>query len=252
MSSRFILFLVAAFSLQAAAKTFQNSYVSFEVPNDWTCTQEGISWTCSPQAVAASKDALILVSCKVAGPEDNLTNFKNFLSQPRNIPSKVGTPMPSRVLYAQERVLDNTHWIQAQHLGSEVQDYYTLYLATVKAQLAILVSFHADKDRYQQYNPIFEHAMRTLKIVATQEYLFPKKAGAKGGSDGFAIQPVVPGKAMNAEDLMPPPERPRARGFGPVHLLGLLVILGIGMALYFSRRRNKSSPRKRTKPPGKP
>src|SRR6266404_2792634 len=124
-----VLLCVAA---TANAKTFQNSYVSFEVPDNWTCLQEGVAWTCTPQNPIEAKEAVIVLAAKVAGPEDNLTNFLAFLRQPKKIVTKVGTPMPSQVMSAQEQNLGGQRWIRAQHLGSEVQEYYTLYLATVK------------------------------------------------------------------------------------------------------------------------
>src|ERR1700742_2944041 len=127
--------LLCAVATTANAKTFKNSYVSFEVPDNWTCLQEGVAWTCTPQNAVEAKEAVNILAAKVAGPADNLNNFLNFLKQPKKITTKVGTPMPSTVMSAAERQLGQQRWIQAQHLGSEVQDYYTLYLATVKDSL---------------------------------------------------------------------------------------------------------------------
>ncbi len=168
-------------ALSAEAKIFQNSYVSFEVPDNWTCLQEGVAWTCTPTSVVEAKEAVIVLAAKVAGPEDNITNFKNYLGQPKKITTKVGTPMPSQVVYSRERVLANTQWVQAQHLGSEIQDYYTLYLATIKDQLAILISFSSEKNRYQIYNPIFDKAIKSLKVTANKEMLFSKKQNRERG-----------------------------------------------------------------------
>src|SRR5688572_3178272 len=139
-----ILALLVLAALPLQAKTFQNSYVSFEVPDNWNCMQEGVAWTCTPQNPVDARQAVIVLAAKVAGPEDNMNGFLNFLKTPKKITTKVGTPMPSQMMYAQPRTLAGSQWIQAQHLGSEIQDYYTLYLATVKDQLAILVSFSAE------------------------------------------------------------------------------------------------------------
>src|ERR1700722_12017380 len=181
-----LAFLLIA--LSANAKVFKNSYVEFEVPDNWTCVQEGVAWTCTPQNPVEAKEAVIVLAAKVAGPEDNLNNFLNYLKQPKKITTKVGTPMPSTVMSAQERNLAGTRWIQAQHLGSEVQDYYTLYLATVKDALAILVSFSTEKGKYQVYNPIFDKAIKTLKIVANNQLLFPRNStGGQGDVIGIQV-----------------------------------------------------------------
>ena len=50
------------------AKTFQNSYIAFEVPDDWTCAQEGVAWTCTPRNNPEAKEAVIVLAAKVAGP----------------------------------------------------------------------------------------------------------------------------------------------------------------------------------------
>src|SRR6266404_9720349 len=132
IKKNFVLFLLLGACSTVHAKVFKNSYVSFEVPDNWTCLQEGVAWTCTPQNAVEAKEAVIVLAAKVAGTEDNLTNFLNFLRQPKKITTKVGTPMPSQVMSAQEQKLGDQKWIRAQHLGSEVQEYYTLYLATVK------------------------------------------------------------------------------------------------------------------------
>ncbi len=237
------LFLILGLAFQANAKTFQNSYVSFEVPDNWNCAQEGVAWTCTPQNALESKEAVIVLAAKVAGPEDNLLNFLNHLKKPKTITTKVGTPMPSQMMYAQERVLAGGKWVQAQHLGSEIQEYYTLYLATVKEQLAILVSFSAEKNKYQKYNPIFDKALKTLKITANQQLLFPKKDAVTSGGEVLGIN-IQPG----TDDMLPPPEKKKANP------LPILVILGAAVAaaaVFFTRNRKKISHSKSPKPRSK-
>ena len=74
------VFLIAMICCSTAhAKTFQNSYVSFDVPDDWTCLQEGVAWTCTPKSALRSKEAVIVLAAKDAGPEDNLATFLNYL-----------------------------------------------------------------------------------------------------------------------------------------------------------------------------
>ncbi|MGE3760458.1 MAG: hypothetical protein AB7H97_22020 [Pseudobdellovibrionaceae bacterium] len=190
------------------------------------------------------KEAIIVLAAKIAGPEENLLTFENFLRAPKKITTKVGTPMPSQVMYAQKRKLAGTDWVQAQHLGSEVQEYYTLYLATVKEQLAILVSFSAERNRYQAYNPIFDKAIKTLKITASQQLLFPKnKQGSSGEVIGINVQP------LGSEELLPPPEKKKSRV--SVILFGLLGFLAAILAFVIVRKRKQVPPSKGQKPRAK-
>lgn len=232
-----VILAAAVAGLNAEAKTFQNSYVSFEVPDNWNCLQEGMAWTCTPTGLAESKEAVIVLAAKVAGPEDNINNFKTFLAQPKKITTRVGTPMPSQVMYAKPRMVANTNWVQAQHLGSEVQEYYTLYLATVKDQLAILVSFSAERNRYQVYNPIFDKAIKTLKITANKELLFPKTKGG-GAGDVIGINVPPPG----SDELMPPPN-PGKESKWTLIILGLFVFIALAGGYVYSvtRKRKKIS-----------
>jgi hypothetical protein len=239
------LLVLLTFASVANAKTFKNSYVSFEVPDNWSCLQEGVAWTCTPQNAVEAKEAVIVLAAKVAGPEDNLTNFLNFLKQPKKITTKVGTPMPSTVMAAQEQVLGGQRWIRAQHLGSEVQEYYTLYLATVKDSLAILVSFSSEKGRYTVYNPIFDKAIKTIRIVANDKLLFPKNLHGSA-SDIIGIQ--VPAGGGMPQEHMGPPSIGRNKVAKYVFPLALLLI-AVGVGTYiFSTRRKKISHSKTQKP----
>lgn len=224
-------------SFPVGAKSFQNSYVAFEVPDNWTCTQEGVAWTCTPQGPIEAKEAVIVLAAKVAGPEDNLTAFQTYLGTPKRLPTKVGTPMPSQVMYAQERLLASTKWVQAQHLGSEIQEFYTLYLATVKDSLAILVSFSAEKTRYKNYNPIFDRAIKTLKIVANNKLLFPKNQ-LNPTTDVIGISPAQ----ATGDGLLPPPPGKRKSSFTYILLFFALVI---GAAAFFLTRSSKRSKSKK-------
>jgi LPXTG-motif cell wall-anchored protein len=222
-------------SISAEARVFKNSYVSFEVPDNWNCMQEGVAWTCTPSTPIEAREAVIVLAAKVAGPEDNLVNFHTYLGQPKKLATKVGTPMPSQVMYAQERTLAGTKWIQAQHLGSEIQQFYTLYLATVKESLAILISLSAEKSKYPKYNAVFDRAIKTLKITANNQLLFPKNK-LNPTTDVIGIAAGQPG---GADDMLPLPVAKKKSNFTFLLLLAGLVIAGA--AVFMSKKKKKNS-----------
>jgi hypothetical protein len=121
-----------------------------------------------------------------------------------------------------------------------------LYLATVKDALAILVSFSAEKNKYNVYNPIFDKAIKTIRIVAKDELLFQKnKQGS--ASDFIGIQ--VPAAGPMQPDLqLAAPSAGRNRAAKFIFPLALVLIAaGVG-AYIFSTRRKKNSHSKSQKP----
>lgn len=226
--------LLIPFSAQA--KVFKNSYVTFEVPDNWNCMQEGVAWTCTPATPIEARESVIVLAAKVAGPEDNLVNFQTYLGQPKKLATKVGTPMPSQVMYAQERTLAGTKWIQAQHLGSEIQQFYTLYLATVKDSLAILISLSAEKSKYPKYNPVFDRAIKTLKITANNQLLFPKNK-LSPTTDVIGIAAGQPG---SLDESLPLPPAKRSSNVTFVLLLAGLVVAAVAVFMSKKKRKHKA------------
>ncbi len=238
------LFVIVAltFCFSASGKTFKNSYVSFEVPDTWICLQEGVAWTCTPRGPYESKEAVIVLAAKVAGADDTLSSFMVRLKQPKKITTKVGTLMPSTVMYSRKEMLAGTEWVRAQHLGSEIQEYFTLYLATVKERLAILVSFSAEKGVYKKYNPVFEKAMQTLKIVASQKLLFPK--GQYNPQTGLlGIQPNQ--GTLGAADMAPLPQGQKKSGskYLILILVGLIAAIVVAYLIMQNRGSKKPAPK---------
>ena len=234
---KWLLLIATLIHVQAEAKKFQNSYVSFEVPDKWVCVQEGVAWTCSPGGAVEAREAIIVLAARVAGPEDNLVNFHTYLGQPKKLATKVGTPMPSQVMYAQQRVLAGTKWVQSQHLSSEIQEFYSLYLATVKESLAILVTFSAEKTKYKAYNPIFDTAMKTLRITANNQLLFPKNQ-MNGTTDIIGIAAGQPG---SADDAVPVPVVRNKSNFTLILLMFGIVIAAC--AVFVSRKKKSPKPK---------
>ena len=81
------------------------------------------------------------------------------------------------------------------HLGSEVPYYYTRYLATVKVQIAILVTFSAHQRYYTKYSNDFFKAILSLRVNAPNKIgtgLAPMRPGSEslgasiGGAAGSA------------------------------------------------------------------
>lgn len=189
---RWILIAVLLGSINSWAKTFKNSYISFEMPANWSCTQDGAAWTCNPANAIEEREAIIVLTAKIAGPGETMASFKDYLSKRKSVLTKSGNAILSTVLKTQNTRIDGQNWVESVHLNSEVPGFQTTYLATVKNKLAILVSLSAEKSKTQKYNPIFQSALRSLKIIASHQILAPdlkaKAAGVDHGPIGLAVQ----------------------------------------------------------------
>jgi hypothetical protein len=62
-------------------------------------------------------------------------------------------------------VIENTLWVDATLIGSEMASYNTRYLATTRDQLAILFTFSAHHSVYDQLLGAVIEAVHTLQIV---------------------------------------------------------------------------------------
>ena len=155
----------------AAAKVFKNNYITFELPETWACEQAGNEWICTPLDGVKARDAMIVLSAKEAGPEDSFEAYQSYLSKPRILQNNKNIPQPSKIISVQARDINSQRWIQGLHLSSEIPDFYSLYLATVKQGLAVLVSISAEKGKQAQYSPDFGKLIQSIRLTASNELL---------------------------------------------------------------------------------
>lgn len=231
------LLLIVGFNPNANAKIFRNAYVSFELPPNWDCKLIGTDWTCVSKFQTKSKEAMIALTAKQAGPADTLPAYMAYLKQPHPIKSKTGKEMvQSKVLHVRQRQVSGHAWVDALHLGSEMTDYYTRYLTTIKGRISVLITFSAHKLHYTKYSSDFLNAIQSLRIVAGNDVGETKVTMPSGPSFGTGTigQPT---STMDFDGLLPPEETPSS-GPDPMELgLGLALIIGaIGFYIYRKKK----------------
>lgn len=170
----------------SSATLFQNAYVSFELPPNWSCQLDGTEWTCSSKYEKNTKEAIIILTAKEAGPNDTLANYETVLKASRPRLDSKGQTVNSKVLSVKTRQVANHPWIDALHLGSEINSYYTRYLATIKNRLAIAVTFSAHKSHYTKYSNDFLKSVESLKLIASKDLLANKpNLNQRGQGESF-------------------------------------------------------------------
>ena len=131
-----VLYLILPIGAQA--KIFRNAYVAFELPPNWKCDLEQTEWVCRSENAKEAKEAIIILTAKMVGPTDSLSTYEMHLKTPKVVVDRRGQQITSEIKHVKKVKINDHLWIDGWHLSSEVPNYYTRYLATVKEQIEIL------------------------------------------------------------------------------------------------------------------
>lgn len=172
------------------AKQFKNSYISFNIPDRWNCVLEATEWVCRSQDVGEAKEAIIVLTAKEIGPSDTFAIYNNYLKNPIMAKGNTGTSTPSQVVSQPVvKKIQNLDWIDGFHLGSEIPNYYTRYVATLKENVAVLVTFSAHKEFYTKYATDFFNAINTLSVHVTKNSIIQPMNSPQGRLDPIPSLP---------------------------------------------------------------
>jgi hypothetical protein len=169
----------------AHAARFANQFAEFELPAQWQCSLEGAEWVCQNTQESKKRDAIIILAAKLKGDQDSLDQYQNYLKGPKSYTSVQGKPVTSEVKYAKTVDLNGQPWVDSLHLDSELPGFYTRYLATIKLDIGVLVTYSIQKDKYQDYLQDLENMARTLKV-------FRKAGGINAGPQGNLFDVKAP------------------------------------------------------------
>ena len=245
MSNMFFL-LIAVFALWsplASAKVFRNAYLAFEMPDHWDCNLEQTEWVCRSKDKDSkeAKEAIIILTAKEVGPSDSFQVYENYLNSPIKLKMKSQSGDQSKIIYKSKNLtVNNQPWIDGLHLGSEVPNYYTRYLATIKDTVAILVTFSAHKDFYTKYSQDFLKAVMSLQVIATKNLAGTREQGAirPPGAETFG----APSQAMPLDIVQAGLEENQIpRKSNSIKFLGIaLILMALGIFFYLrSQKKNK-------------
>lgn len=143
---------------------FSNQFTEFELPPRWQCALEGAEWVCQSTDDTKKRDAIIVLAAKIKGDLDTFDRYKQYLNGPRVFTAPNGTSIKSSPKYTKDLTLNNQQWVDSLHMESEVPGFYTRYLATVKQDIAVLVTYSINKNKYSEYQSQFEEMVKSLKV----------------------------------------------------------------------------------------
>lgn len=232
------------FSSLAQAKIFNNAYISFDMPDRWNCVLEHTEWVCRSTSEQEAKEAIIVLTAKEVGPTDSFEAYTQHLNTAQTI-NFGGRPNTSRIANApKQSKINDQIWIDGLHLGSEVPNYFTRYLATIKDRIAILVTLSAHKDHYTKYATDLQKTAASLRVIATSNLLKDMNTGNSVG--GTAGGPPIwnnvpmPEDLMNDEDALAAAAAAERSQKTKQMMMGLgFLILAIGVYIYLKSKSKK-------------
>ena len=238
----YLFVLLTTFSAQG--KFFNNSYVSFEIPTNWSCKPYDVTWVCFNKLAQKQKEAVIIMVAKEAGVLDTLSQYQSFLKNKRDVLEKETKKIiKSKVLHVKQKLINSQPWVDSLHKESEVPHYFTRYLVTKccnnsAMKLGMLVTLSAQENHYTKYANDFLKVINSLRVMDLNKTLKDMKSIGKGenmGNMSKYIEEIISG----SEDEVNPEGKGVLFGLDGLSLsiLGLLLLVALALII---RKRKKS------------
>ncbi|WP_413293069.1 LPXTG cell wall anchor domain-containing protein [Bdellovibrio sp. HCB185ZH] len=223
-------------SFSANAKVFRNAYISFELPDTWKCNLEQTEWVCRSEQTKESKEAIIILTAKEVGPTDSYPLYQAHLDSPISVTFKGGGGTVSKVVYkSKQENINDQMWVDSLHMNSEVPNYFTRYVATIKNKIAILVTFSAHKQYYTKYSQDFFKAIQSLRVIASPTLGNGNNPGqVRPGSETFGY-----GSGQGMPGDMYQEQSTGGKSNKMLMLLGALVLAVLGAVIFIRSKKNK-------------
>lgn len=181
------------------AAKFANQFVEFELPPQWQCNLEGAEWVCQNPQEEKMREAIIVLAAKLKGPQDSLDQYLGHLKANKSFTTFENKPIKSQSKYAKTVKINDHAWVDSLHLEGELPHFYTRYLATIKEDIGVLVTYSIHEDKYQSYLDEFETLVKTLKV-----YRNPGGINSAADKDLFASIPAQINRNSVFPDQAPP------------------------------------------------
>lgn len=185
-------FIATFLIVSVNAKRFTSQYCEFELPPGWECALEGTEWVCQSTNKDRKKEAIIILAAKIRGGQDSLPQYQAYLKKAKTFTLPGGKTQVSEGKYTKMNKINDQNWVDSLHMASEVPGFYTRYMATVKEDLGIAVTFSVAKDHYDAYQGLFEKIIQTLKVFRQKKIKGSDFKLAGGNGKGLLDAPVLP------------------------------------------------------------
>ncbi len=241
-----VLSLGMIFSTQTFAKSFTTKYCEFELPPGWECQLEGSEYVCQSENADRKKESIIILAAKIRGEQDSLDEYMAYLKKTKDYNLPGGKKQISEPKSVVMSTVNDHKWVDALHLASEVPGFYTRYLATVKEDLGVAVTFSVTKDLYSAYKPVMDKLVASLRVFRQKKTaLKDLRAGSKVEDPNFADATFNPNGAMDLA-VNKTKKRPDSSGDDDtlMYLVALVVIGAVGAIIMKGRKKKPTKKKK--------
>jgi hypothetical protein len=244
---RHLLFAIAVLALlcsQANAKRFSSKYCEFELPSGWECALEGSEYVCQSENADRKKESIIILAAKIRGEQDTLDEYMAYLKKTKEYNLPGGKKQISEPKHTKMTTINEHQWVDALHLASEVPGFYTRYLATVKEDLGVAVTFSVTKDLYATYQPIMDKLISTLRVFRQKKADFSGLRGDGTQDPNFSDATFNPQSSLDLQV-----NRTKKRGDGGGCDDGLMIFIAAivvgAIVMIILKNKKKKKPKKK-------
>lgn len=225
------------------AKRFSSKYCEFELPAGWDCALEGSEYVCQSENADRKKESIIILAAKIRGEQDTLDQYMAYLKKTKEYNLPGGKKQISEAKNTKMTSINDHQWVDALHLASEVPGFYTRYLATVKEDLGVAVTFSVSKDLYTTYQPIMDKLVSTLRVFRQKKAdMASLRSGNAAGEAKFDDVTFNPNSAM---DLQANKTQKRSGdGSGGDDMMLIIAVIVVAAVVMLILKNKKKKPKK--------
>ena len=166
-----IAFFACVFCLSASAKSFRSKFISIELPPNWDCQQEELDWVCQPDNPNLRNEAIVVIVTKAVNPaDDTFDKYKEYLKQTKPMRDLLGKGYTTQVKYVKDKKIRDQMWVDSLQIGPEIPGFISRYVASIKEQVAGLISYHVAESVFPKWAEILD------KMIDSAEIRFDPKA----------------------------------------------------------------------------
>jgi hypothetical protein len=221
------------------AKRFSSKYCEFELPAGWECALEGSEYVCQSENADRKKESIIILAAKIRGEQDNLDEYMAYLKKSKEYNLPGGKKQISEPKNTKLSTINDHRWVDALHLASEVPGFYTRYLATVKEDLGVAVTFSVSKDLYATYQPIMDKLVSTLRVFRQKKAELANLRTGQAEDPNFADTTFNPNSTMDLQANKTKKRGNESEGGDDMMLIIAVVVVGAVFMLIRKGRKKK-------------
>ncbi|MBA2406009.1 MAG: LPXTG cell wall anchor domain-containing protein [Bdellovibrionales bacterium] len=240
-----LIFTLVIWGTSSFAKSFSSKYCQFELPPGWECALEGTEYVCQSENADRKKESIIILAAKIRGEQDSLDEYMAYLKKPKEFALPGGKKQISEAKSTKMSRVNDHQWVDALHLASEVPGFYTRYLATVKEDLGVAVTFSVGKDQYAAYLPVMDKLVSTLRVFRQKKAEMADLRSGKNEDPNFGDTTFNPNANMDLAANKTKPRGVEGGGDNSNMIILGLVLAGAVAFIVAKSKKKKGKPKKK-------